>query len=93
MANLDSGSGQPLAAPKHLVVLQLTRAGDLLQTYQALKAVRQDKASLKITLVARKHYANTLKFMLEEVCDQIITIDTPKLFSGNLSQATGKRTN
>lgn len=87
MANLDSSNGQPLAAPKHLVVLQLTRAGDLLQTYQALEAVRQDKASLKITLVARKHYANTLKFMLEEVCDQIITIDTPKLFSGNLSQA------
>lgn len=90
MANLDATNRPPQEAPKHLVILQLTRAGDLVQTLQAVREVRNEKPQFKLTLVARKHYAAPLNFLLSTVFDEIVVIDTPQFFSGTLKESQTK---
>lgn len=87
MVKADSSMNTPKDAPKHLVLIQLTRAGDIVQTLQAAKEVRQEKPNIILTLVARKHYADTLKFLYEGIFDHVVTIDTPNLFSNSLAEA------
>tara|TARA_R110000868_G_scaffold97619_6_gene268601 strand:- start:5935 stop:7623 length:1689 start_codon:yes stop_codon:yes gene_type:complete len=89
MEKADHGKS-PKEAPKHLVLLQLTRAGDLVQTLQAAKEVRLERPNIILTLVARKHYADSLRFLLESTFDHIITIDTPALFTSDLDGAHAK---
>lgn len=83
----------PETAKKHLVIVQLTRAGDLIQTLQAATEVKKEKPNLKLTLIARKHYADSLSFLLNTVFDSVITIDTPKLFSTNLRDSMSEINN
>lgn len=87
MVNANTTNRPPQEASKHIVVVQLTRAGDLVQTLQAVKDVRTEKPDVFITLVARKHYAKSLAFLLETVFDRIVTFDTPKFFSGDLANS------
>lgn len=82
MANKDNRS-----SPKHFVIIQLTRAGDLIQTLQAVQELRNERPQAIVTLVARKHYAQTLRFLLDKAFNHIITIDTPTLFSQDLAFA------
>lgn len=93
MANLDASNRPPQEASKHLVILQLTRAGDLIQTLQAVREVRAEKPQLKLTLVARKHYANPLNFLLTQVFDEVVVIDTPQFFSSDLKSSHEKISN
>ncbi len=84
MDKAKKSEAPPEAARKHLVIIQLTRAGDLVQTLQAASEVKRDKPNIRLTLVARKHYADSLSFLLNQVFDSVVTIDTPKIFSTNL---------
>ncbi|PIP90994.1 MAG: hypothetical protein COV38_02255 [Bdellovibrionales bacterium CG11_big_fil_rev_8_21_14_0_20_38_13] len=87
MAKNELNIVPPQAASTHLAIVQLTRAGDLVQTLQAASEIKKEKPQIQLTLVARKHYSDSLKFLLETVFDNIVTIDTPKLFSSNLDNA------
>lgn len=87
MAKTELNIVPPQAAPTHLAIIQLTRAGDLVQTLQAASDIKRDKPQVQLTLVARKHYSDSLEFLLKSVFDNIVTIDTPKLFSSNLENA------
>tara|TARA_R110000868_G_scaffold55424_6_gene172334 strand:- start:7981 stop:9660 length:1680 start_codon:yes stop_codon:yes gene_type:complete len=86
MEKADHGK-PPKEAPKHLVLIQLTRAGDLVQTLQAAKEIKLERPGIVLTLVARKHYCAGLKFLLESTFDHIVAIDTPALFSADLESA------
>src|SRR5690606_13759425 len=87
MVNHKPSDAPPKTAPKHLVIVQLTRAGDIVQTYQAVKEVRTERPDLRLTLLARKHFAVQVAFLFGDVFDQVVTLDAPKLFSGALANS------
>ncbi|MCK5882249.1 MAG: glycosyltransferase family 9 protein [Bacteriovoracaceae bacterium] len=74
-------------SPKHICIIQLTRIGDVLQTYQACLTVRNDYPETKLTLVARKQFAAPLKFLLDDVFHSIIYIDEEKILGDHSSLA------
>ncbi len=61
-------------------ILQLTRMGDLVQTYQACLDFKEQYPDVHLTLVAREKFATPLMFLLENVFDNIIKI-TDNMFS------------
>jgi ADP-heptose:LPS heptosyltransferase len=74
---------------KRFGIIQLTRMGDLLQTYQACRDFRFSFPEVKLTLIARKEFAEPLRLILEEVFDDIVLLSKSELNSGeanNLSQ-------
>lgn len=71
-----------------IIIIQLTRIGDLIQTYQATRQLKAEKPHLQITLVARKKFASGICFLLETVFDEIILFDTKDFFiESNLASA------
>ena len=65
-------------AQKTICLVQLTRLGDLIQTAQVTKKLKASRSDIRVSLVARKQFADPLRFLLEEVFDEIHTVD----FSG-----------
>jgi ADP-heptose:LPS heptosyltransferase len=60
---------------KTLCLVQLTRLGDLIQTAQVTKKLKESRKDIKVILVARKQFASPLKFLLDEVFDEVHTLD------------------
>ncbi|TNF31976.1 MAG: hypothetical protein EP319_00585 [Deltaproteobacteria bacterium] len=77
-------------AQKTICLVQLTRLGDLIQTAQVTKKLKASRSDIRVSLVARKQFADPLRFLLEEVFDEIHTVD----FSGitNFEQNNVKTT-
>ena len=73
VANLEQPS-------KSMAIVQLNRAGDLLQTYQAALEVKRYSSHIKLVLIARKNFSTSLRFLLSTVFDEIIEIDRQDLF-------------
>jgi len=65
---------------KKIVIIQLTRIGDLIQTLQATRQLKAEQPNLHITLIARKKFAQGICFLLETVFDEIILFDTKDFF-------------
>ena len=70
---------------KTFTIIQLTRLGDLVQTYQAALELKETHPEIKLKLIARKKFADSLSFLLETVFDEIIPLDIETLFASNLS--------
>ncbi len=64
---------------KRVCLIQLNRFGDLVQTLQAVKDLKQEDPTLSVTLIARKRFATELSFLLTEVFDEIFCVG-PELF-------------
>ena len=60
---------------KTLCLVQLTRLGDLIQTAQVTKKLKESHSDIRVILVARKQFANPLRFLLDEVFDEVHTLD------------------
>ena len=60
----DPGDNIPENAPKTICLLQLTRIGDILQTYQAAEIFKQQYPHYKLILIARTRFAHPLSFLL-----------------------------
>lgn len=58
-----------------IAVVQLTRIGDVIQTYQAAAQLKKERADVELTLVARKTFAQGLEFLLAKVFDHITYLD------------------
>lgn len=65
---------------KNVCVIQFTRVGDILQTYQSLLNV--DRGNINFILVARKRFAQPIEQLLKNVFGQIIYFDTEEIFEG-----------
>lgn len=78
-------STPPQEIKKRMTLIQLTRVGDLVQTFQMARLLKEEHPEIELTLVARKQYANPLKFLLENVFDDIILLDTDKIFRSHES--------
>ncbi|MEX0798109.1 MAG: glycosyltransferase family 9 protein [Bacteriovoracaceae bacterium] len=61
--------------PIRMGVIQITRIGDVLQTYQAAKQLKRERPEVELTLIARKKFAKGLGFLLDEVFTNIVYVD------------------
>ena len=64
-----------------IAFIQLTRIGDVIQTFMAAKQLKTEKPDLELTLISRKKFATQLEFLLGEVFDHIILLETKDFFS------------
>ncbi|OFZ27166.1 MAG: hypothetical protein A2381_10955 [Bdellovibrionales bacterium RIFOXYB1_FULL_37_110] len=71
----DPGDNIPENAPKTICLLQLTRIGDILQTYQAAEIFKQQYPHYKLILIARTRFAHPLSFLLRNVFDKTYYVD------------------
>lgn len=74
-------------------LIQLTRIGDVLQTFQAASALRYEYPQIRLILVARRQFASGLNFLLRQVFDEIYTFDTKDFLTENpnsLKAVTGE---
>lgn len=62
-----------------LLVIQLTRTGDLVQTMQAVRQFRAENPGIECSLVARKSLGSGIHFLLESVFENIFYFDTKEL--------------
>ena len=60
---------------KKICFVQLTRMGDLLQTYRVASSLKKHIPETKLHLVARRKFALPLKFLLEQCFDNIFLLD------------------
>ena len=66
---------------KKICLVQITRIGDLIQTASALKEFNRD--DVELLLIARIQFAGPIDFLLEEIFDKIIFLDTKSIVDFN----------
>lgn len=64
-----------------LALVQLTRFGDLIQTFQATEELKNNHPGYRVILIARSQFAKPLDFILKKKFDKIYYLDTKKIFS------------
>ena len=62
-------------ADARICFVQLTRMGDILQTYRVASSFKKYHPQAKLYLVARKKFAFHLSFLLEQCFDEIFLLD------------------
>lgn len=72
-----------MSASMRICIVQLTRIGDLIQTYQAAKQLKNENPNIELTLIARKKFSNGLDFLLRDVFTNIIELNTKDFFKSN----------
>ncbi len=65
---------------KKVCIVQLTRVGDILQTYQAARQFKYENPSFSLSLIARRDMAKGLIFLLKDVFDDIFLFETSDFF-------------
>ena len=65
--------------PKTICILQLTRIGDILQTYQACLSAKTEYPHARLILVARKRFAKGLEFILKDIFFKTILLDEAEI--------------
>lgn len=83
----DSHDHPTQAVEKRILFIQINRIGDIIQTYQICKLLREQEPHLRIDLVARECFLNPIKFLLTDVFDHIYAVDTVEFIEGNKTLA------
>lgn len=79
---VDNNHTPDVAEVKTIAVMQLTRFGDVIQTFQAAKELKAEHPEVRLVLIARKKFANPLSFLLGSVFDKIHTFDFKEMAEG-----------
>jgi ADP-heptose:LPS heptosyltransferase len=66
--------------PKRVVLVQLNRLGDLIQTVQVASSLKAHSPDLRVDIVARELFAPPLRFLLDEVFDHVYTVGAGDIF-------------
>ncbi len=64
---------------KNIAIAQLTRIGDVVQTWQAARALKIDHPEARLFLIARKAMAQGLNFLLEGTFEEILYVDVKEI--------------
>lgn len=75
----------PQEEKKTIALIQITRIGDILQTCHTARLLKINHPNFKIILVARKQFVEPIRFIAEQVFDQIHAID----FKGSVNLTDG----
>ncbi len=73
---------------KHFAIIQLNRIGDVIQTCQAARFLKDEHPELTLTLIARSSMAQGLRFLADSIFDEIILLNTNELVQSNKSLTT-----
>lgn len=63
-----------------MAFVQLTRIGDVIQTFTAARQLKTENPNVELTLIARKKFAEGLDFLLKDVFDHIVYFETKDFF-------------
>ncbi len=66
----------PENMPKHICIMQLTRIGDIIQTIQVAKYLKESRPEIKTSLIARSRFASPLTFLINKYFDAVFFIDS-----------------
>ncbi|ATH06466.1 hypothetical protein BIY24_00465 [Halobacteriovorax marinus] len=76
----ESNDIPPQEAKKTIAIVQILRLGDIIQTIQTAKSLREQHGDkYQLLLIARKQFATPLKNLIDEVFDECITVDLKDL--------------
>ena len=64
-------------------IIQLTRIGDVLQTYQTCELFKKSYPDVRLVLIARKQFASGLDFLLDKVFDEVILLDFKEIYNSS----------
>lgn len=64
-----------------MAFIQLTRIGDVIQTFTAARQLKTENPNVELTLIARKQFAHGLEFLLKDVFDNIVYFETKDFFA------------
>jgi heptosyltransferase III len=67
-----------------ILVIQLTRLGDILSTIPALSAIKRENHEAEIHILTRKRFAGALE--CTRVCDEVWTLDTAKILGPMITE-------
>jgi ADP-heptose:LPS heptosyltransferase len=79
------------ASKKVIGIIQITRIGDILQTYIAAKALKKQRPEVRIVLVARKQFVTPLKDIISDGFDKIYPLDYQAIFKAPQNGLEGAR--
>ena len=71
--------GQDKYPERSICFVQLTRMGDLVQTYRVGLSIKKHEPDVKLYLVARKKFALPLKFLFDQCFEDIFLLDAEKM--------------
>jgi len=63
-----------------ICILQMTRIGDILQSYQAARQLKLENPNISLSLIARRDMAKGLIFILQDTFDDIFLFETSDFF-------------
>jgi len=76
---------------KTIGIIQITRIGDILQTYIAAKTLKEQRPEVRIILIARKQFVTPLTDIISDGFDAIYPIDCQDIFSTPGQGLTGAK--
>lgn len=76
-----------MSSSSKIVIIQLTRIGDLIQTIQATRQFKAENPEARLTLVARKSFAEGILPLIESVFENVILLETKDLFQKKTFQS------
>lgn len=79
---VDDRNIRDVAEKKTIAIMQLTRFGDVIQTFQAAKELKKQHPDVRLVLIARKKFADPLAFLLGTVFDKIHGLDFQQMVNG-----------
>jgi len=79
------------AEQKTIAIIQLTRLGDIIQTYQAALELKTQNSNIRLVLIARKKFSSPLSFLLKQVFNKIIELDFQEISSSHNLVETSKK--
>jgi ADP-heptose:LPS heptosyltransferase len=65
-----------MTSSNKILIVQVTRIGDIIQTYQAAKQLKFENPDVKLYLLGRTNFAKPLRFLLDEVFEEVFYLDT-----------------
>ena len=69
-----------------MLIIQLLRLGDLIQTLKAARQLKAENPSLSISILSRARFAKPLAFLLETVFDEVIYLETKDFIRESVEQ-------
>ena len=66
--------------PIKICIIQMTRIGDIIQTYRAAMQLKSENKNVELTLITRTRFSKHLGFLLETAFEEIIEFETEDFF-------------
>ncbi len=64
-----------------MAIIQTTRLGDVIQTAQAARILKEYYPHIELTLIGRRRFVEPLRFLCDKIFDSIITFETKDFVS------------